>query len=194
MRHFKSFFCNINNKNIYNENRKIPAARQQFSLRGSISVIAHPRSLGWTSAVVPQTFSSTVTCHHDSTRPYCDTNVWEFLDKHLPFMRFGRGRCNSDQHVAQTPLLLPVHLCLCETCSVQKIRTRPRSLLARGHGCRWICHSRYHWSSAAGIGSADSTSVAHSLQRMLDLHCMKQHNLQCMPFICHLLNLPVNIL
>jgi hypothetical protein len=38
----------MHNKNIYNENLKIPAARQQFSVRGSISVTARPRSLGGT--------------------------------------------------------------------------------------------------------------------------------------------------
>jgi hypothetical protein len=45
-RHFKSVFCNMDNKNIYNENWKIPAARQQFSVRGRISVTAaNSRSL-----------------------------------------------------------------------------------------------------------------------------------------------------
>jgi hypothetical protein len=39
-------FCNMRNKNIHNENWKIPGARQQFSVRGSISVTAHPRSIG----------------------------------------------------------------------------------------------------------------------------------------------------
>jgi hypothetical protein len=37
-------FCNMYNKNIYNENLKIPAARQQFSVRRSISVTARPRT------------------------------------------------------------------------------------------------------------------------------------------------------
>jgi hypothetical protein len=46
-RHFKKFFCNMHNKNIYNGNRKIPAARQQFSVRASICYFtaAHPHSL-----------------------------------------------------------------------------------------------------------------------------------------------------
>jgi hypothetical protein len=34
----------MHNKNIYNENRKIPAARQQYSVRGSISVTAQPHT------------------------------------------------------------------------------------------------------------------------------------------------------
>jgi hypothetical protein len=34
----------MRNKNIYNENRKISAARQQFSLRGNISVTARSRT------------------------------------------------------------------------------------------------------------------------------------------------------
>jgi hypothetical protein len=42
-RHFKSFF-NIHNLNIYNEILKIPAAQQRFSMRGSISVTARPRT------------------------------------------------------------------------------------------------------------------------------------------------------
>jgi hypothetical protein len=33
----------MHNKNIYNENWKIPAAQQQFSVHGSISVTALPR-------------------------------------------------------------------------------------------------------------------------------------------------------
>jgi hypothetical protein len=40
---FNSFFCNMHN-NIYNENLKIPAPRQQFSVRGSTSVIALSRT------------------------------------------------------------------------------------------------------------------------------------------------------
>jgi hypothetical protein len=32
------------NKNIYNEVWKIPAAQQQFSVRGSISVTVRPRT------------------------------------------------------------------------------------------------------------------------------------------------------
>jgi hypothetical protein len=39
----KDFFCNMHN-NIYKNNWKIPAARQQFTARGSISVTARPRS------------------------------------------------------------------------------------------------------------------------------------------------------
>jgi hypothetical protein len=35
----------MQSKNIYNESWKIPAARQQFSVGGSISVTAHPRNL-----------------------------------------------------------------------------------------------------------------------------------------------------
>jgi hypothetical protein len=35
----------MHNKNIYNKNWKIPAARQQFSVRGIISFTAQPRSL-----------------------------------------------------------------------------------------------------------------------------------------------------
>jgi hypothetical protein len=37
-------FCNIHNKNIYNENWKIPAARQLFSVRGSVSLTAQQRT------------------------------------------------------------------------------------------------------------------------------------------------------
>jgi hypothetical protein len=36
--------CNMLNKNIYNGNEKIPAARQQFVGRVSISVTARPRT------------------------------------------------------------------------------------------------------------------------------------------------------
>jgi hypothetical protein len=35
----------MHNRNIYNENWKIPAARQQSSVRGSIAVTARSRSL-----------------------------------------------------------------------------------------------------------------------------------------------------
>jgi hypothetical protein len=38
------FFCNMRNKNIYNENWKIPAPRQQFRVGGSSSVTARPRA------------------------------------------------------------------------------------------------------------------------------------------------------
>jgi hypothetical protein len=34
----------MHNKNIYNENWKIPASRQQFSVHGSISGTARPRT------------------------------------------------------------------------------------------------------------------------------------------------------
>jgi hypothetical protein len=34
----------MHNKIIYNENWKIPAARQQFSVHGSISVTERPRT------------------------------------------------------------------------------------------------------------------------------------------------------
>jgi hypothetical protein len=34
----------MRNKNIYNENSEIPAVRQQCSMRGSISIIAQPRT------------------------------------------------------------------------------------------------------------------------------------------------------
>jgi hypothetical protein len=37
-------FCNMHNKNIYNENWKIPGARQQFSVSRSISATAWPRT------------------------------------------------------------------------------------------------------------------------------------------------------
>jgi hypothetical protein len=40
-----SFFCNIHNKNIYNENWTIPAALQQFSVRRNISVTVLDRTL-----------------------------------------------------------------------------------------------------------------------------------------------------
>jgi hypothetical protein len=43
-RHFGSFFYNMHNKNTYNENWKIPAARQQLSVRGTILVTARPRT------------------------------------------------------------------------------------------------------------------------------------------------------
>jgi hypothetical protein len=40
-------FCNMQNKNIYNENWKIPATRQQFSAREHFNycVVMHPHSL-----------------------------------------------------------------------------------------------------------------------------------------------------
>jgi hypothetical protein len=34
----------MHNKSIYNENWHSPAARQQFSVRGSISIAARPRT------------------------------------------------------------------------------------------------------------------------------------------------------
>jgi hypothetical protein len=37
-------FYNMHDKNIENENWKIPAARQQFSVSGSISVTARQRT------------------------------------------------------------------------------------------------------------------------------------------------------
>jgi hypothetical protein len=40
----QKLLCNMHNKNIYNENWKISAARQQFSVRGSISFTARPRT------------------------------------------------------------------------------------------------------------------------------------------------------
>jgi hypothetical protein len=40
----QKFSCNMHSKNTYNEILKIPAARQQFSARGSISLIARPRT------------------------------------------------------------------------------------------------------------------------------------------------------
>jgi hypothetical protein len=50
-RHFKIFFCNMLNKNIYKENLKIPAARRRFILCGNISVTARPRSFEETLTV-----------------------------------------------------------------------------------------------------------------------------------------------
>jgi hypothetical protein len=44
MRGTLQVFCNVHNKNIYNENCKTPAARQKFSVRGNISVTARPRT------------------------------------------------------------------------------------------------------------------------------------------------------
>jgi hypothetical protein len=45
VRNFKSFFFgNTHNKTIYNNNWKIPAARQQFGVGGSISLTARPRT------------------------------------------------------------------------------------------------------------------------------------------------------
>jgi hypothetical protein len=44
VRHCKKFFCNTRNRNIYNDKLNVSAARQQFSVRGSISVTARPRT------------------------------------------------------------------------------------------------------------------------------------------------------
>jgi hypothetical protein len=44
----------MHNRNIYKENWKIPAARQQFSVRGSISITARPRS--WQGKLIVNVF------------------------------------------------------------------------------------------------------------------------------------------